>query len=31
MELQHLNVNFLVEAPESVNLQPYVRVFNSWI
>ena len=31
MELQHLNVKFLVEAPESVNLQPYVRVFNSWI
>ena len=31
MNLQHLNIKFYVENPESVNLADYGAVFNSWI
>ena len=31
MNLQHINIKFYVENPESVNLADYGAVFNSWI
>jgi hypothetical protein len=31
MELQHLNVKFFVEQPETVDLEVFLAVFNSWI
>src|SRR5262249_46133967 len=31
MELQHLNVKFFVEQPETVDLEPFMGVFNHWI
>lgn len=31
MNVQHLNVKFYLENPETVNLAEYAAVFNSWI
>ncbi len=31
MELQHLNVKFFVEQPETVDLEALLAVFNAWI
>lgn len=31
MDLQHINIKFYLEDPESVNLAEYGAVFNSWI
>jgi len=31
MNIQHINVKFFIENPESVNLADYSAVFNTWI
>jgi hypothetical protein len=31
MELEHLNVKFFVDQPETVDLEPFLAVFNAWI
>ena len=31
MELQHLNVKFFVEQPETVDLDGFMAIFNAWI
>lgn len=31
MNLQHINIKFFIEDPETVNLAEYSAVFNSWI
>lgn len=31
MELQHLNVKFFVDQPETVDLESFLAVFNAWI
>ena len=31
MNLQHINIKFYLENPETVNLADYAAVFNSWI
>ena len=31
MNIQHINIKFFLENPESVNLADYSTVFNSWI
>jgi hypothetical protein len=31
MNVQHLNIKFYLEAPESVNLAEYGAIFNTWI
>ena len=31
MDLQHLNVKFFVDQPETVDLEPFLAVFNAWI
>ena len=31
MNIQHINVKFFIESPESVNLADYSAVFNTWI
>ena len=31
MNLQHINIKFFIENPESVNLPDYSAVFNTWI
>jgi hypothetical protein len=31
MDLQHFNVKFFVDQPETVDLSPFLAVFNSWI
>lgn len=31
MNVQHINIKFFIENPESVNLAEYSTVFNSWI
>jgi hypothetical protein len=31
MDLQHLNVKFFVDQPETVDLEPFLGVFNAWI
>jgi len=31
MNIQHINVKFFIQSPESVNLADYSAVFNTWI
>jgi len=31
MNVQHINIKFFIENPETVNLADYAAVFNSWI
>jgi hypothetical protein len=31
MNIQHINIKFFIENPESVNLAEYAAVFNTWI
>lgn len=31
MNIQHINIKFFIENPESVNLSEYLAVFNTWI
>jgi hypothetical protein len=31
MNIDHINVKFFIENPESVNLESYHKIFNSWI
>ena len=31
MDLQHFNVKFFVDQPETVDLEPFLAVFNGWI
>src|SRR3972149_5595680 len=31
MDLQHVNIKFLAEAPEAVDLSSFIGIFNGWI
>lgn len=31
MNIQHINVKFYIQNPESVNLESYNKIFNTWI